>query len=433
MDILSVASEAVQEIFSEVETDASVSLETLEASVSQASRELGRKVLEACFSERAVSESDSASVACQTCGGQTQRLRQRACYIESLSGVLRVSRWVYRCACGVSVVPWDSQEGLKDGAYTLGVAKTMCRLAARLDFREAASELKHHGIRVSHTTLQNKVQRWASGESVSAYVDRQSLEPGSRWYVSCDGCHTPLTQGRQEVKVGCLYRDDPHADPGTIASTRSSSLRYVASRSDAVSFGSQWFDLATASGIYEDETDTEEIVVIGDGAAWIWNLSQEYFPGAVEIVDDMHAKAHLYESAKLAYGEAENTSPKVERWVKATEAFLYAGDIQEVVARIRALGIGSPASVSESLQTQAGYFQKHAHRMQYQRFVENGYQIGSGVIESACKHVVAERCKQAGMRWSQDGINAILFYRCLLKSGAGDTFWQKHPNAAGVA
>ena len=98
MDILSVVSEEVQEIFSEVETDASVSLETLEASVSQACRELGRKVLEACFSERAVSESDSASVACQACGGQAQRLRQRACYIESLSGVLRVSRWVYRCA-----------------------------------------------------------------------------------------------------------------------------------------------------------------------------------------------------------------------------------------------------------------------------------------------------------------------------------------------
>ena len=429
MDILSVVSQEVQEIFSEVAHDTSVSLETLEASVGHACRELGRKVLETCLSERAAA-CDSETVACCECGGEARRLRKRGCYIETLCGVVRVSRWVYRCACGVSVIPWQSQEGLQDGAYTVGVAKTMCRLAARLDFREAAEELKHHGIRVSHTTLRDKVESWASGESVSAYVDRQSVAPGSRWYVSCDGCYTASADGWQEVKVGCLYRDEPHPDPGTIASTRSSSLRYVASRGDAVSFGSHWFDLATASGLYQDETDTEEVVVIGDGAAWIWNLSDEYFPGAVEIVDYMHAKSHLYESAKLAYGETDDTAPKVERWVNATEAFLYAGDIQEVIARIRALGIGN-ASVVESLQTQAGYFQKHAHRMQYQTFVENGYQIGSGVIESACKHVVSERCKQAGMRWSQDGINAILFYRCLLKNGgAWDTFWQKHANAA---
>ena len=127
-----------------------------------------------------------------------------------------------------------------------------------------------------------------------------------------------------------------------------------------MSFGSQWFDLATASGIYQDETDTQEVVVIGDGAAWIWK-----------------------------------------------------------------------ASVSERLQTQAGYFQKHAHRMQYQKFVENGYHIGSGVIESACKHVVDERCKQAAMKWSTSGINAILFWRCLLKNGgAWDAFWRKHAKTA---
>lgn len=187
---------------------------------------------------------------------------------------------------------------------------------------------------------------------------------------------------------------------------------------------------STASGIYQDETDTEEVVVLGDGAAWIWNLSQEYFPGATEIVDYMHATSHLYESGKLAYGETDAASPKVERWVRATEPFLYAGDTQEVIARIRALGIGSHASVSERLQTQAGYFLKHAHRMRYQRFVEKGYHIGSGIIESACKHVVAERCKQAGMRWRQDGINAILFWRCLLKNGAWDTFWDKPSKTA---
>ena len=375
-------------------------------------------------------ESDAASVACDACGGEARRLRQRSCYIETVCGVVRVSRWIYRCPCGTSVIPWEAKADLKDGAYTPNVAKTMCRLAARLDFREAAEELKHHGTRVTHTTLQKKVQKWASEESVSSYVDRQDLEPGSKWYVSCDGCHTASeTEGWEEVKVGCLYKGTPPPEPESTPSTRTASLRYVASRTDAASFGAEWFDLATRSGLYQDETDTEEVVVIGDGAAWIWNLSEEYFPGAVEIVDDMHAKSHLYESAKLAYGETETAAKKVEEWVAATESVLYAGDIQEVTARIRALGIGD-ASIAERLQKQARYFEKHAHRMQYQTFVEKGYHIGSGVIESACKHVVSERCKQAGMRWSTTGINAILFYRCLLKNGAWDEFWEKHSKTA---
>ena len=115
MDILSVATEEVQEIFSQIVNDASVSVETLEALVVRACRELGRKVLETCLSERAA-ESDSESVACPTCDGEARRLRRRGCYIETLCGVVRVYRWVYRCACGASVVPWQSREGLKDGA-----------------------------------------------------------------------------------------------------------------------------------------------------------------------------------------------------------------------------------------------------------------------------------------------------------------------------
>ena len=184
----------------------------------------------------------------------------------------------------------------------------------------------------------------------------------------------------------------------------------------------QWFDLATASGIYKDETDTEEVVVIGDGAAWIWNLSDEYFPGAVEIVDYMYAKSHLYKVAKQAFGEKAYES--IQSWVEATEPFLYARDTETVVLRIRALGVGTP-TLCEVLQREAGYFQKPSKRMQYQTFAEKGYHIGSGLIESACKHVVAQRCKQASMKWSQTGINAVLFWRCLLKSNAWDTFWDQ--------
>lgn len=428
MDILSIVNEEVKEIFSSLVCDTSVCLETLEAEVLRATRELGEKVLEACVSQKASQVASERSV-CPACDGESRRYRKRQRYVQTLCGVVRVSRWVYRCkTCDHYHAPWDSQVGLKDG-FTVGVGKAMCRLSARLDFREASEELAHHGIEVSHTTLQQKVIQWSESESVSAYVDEQSLEAGSRWYVSCDGVHTLSQDGSyHEVKVGCLYRDYPQLGGKSGASARTKSLRYVASQTDAASFGQHWFDLATASGIYKDETDTEQVVVIGDGAAWIWNLSDEYFPGAVEILDYMHAKSHLYDVAKQAFGE--KADEKVQAWVETTEPFLYAGDTEAVVFGIRALGVGNP-TLSEVLEKEAGYFKKHSKRMQYQTFVEKGYHIGSGLIESACKHVVAQRCKQASMKWSQTGINAILFWRCLLKSGAWDVFWdQQTQNAA---
>ena len=318
-------------------------------------------------------------------------------------------------------MPWEARQGLK-GRYTQQVAATMMRLAAQLNYRAAAAELKHHGIEVSHTTLHQKVREWSEGETVSAYVDEQSLEADARWYVSCDGCHTNSPTGWQEVKVGSLSKDYPHTNATSVLKVRPPSLRYVATRERAADFGRHLAALATQTGLYQDETklDTQEVVVLGDGAAWIWNLAAEHFPGATEIVDYMHAKSHLYQVAKHALGE-ENTEA-IHAWVDSVQTPLYNGETATVLAHLRALGAAHPA-IADVIEREIGYFEKHAHRMRYRAFSEKGYQIGSGVIESACKHVVAERCKQAGMRWTQSGIDAILFWRCLLKNGSWDTYW----------
>ena len=114
MDILSVITAEVNEIFSDVVSDESVSLKTLETEVLRASREVGRRVLEACIGQRA-SQEDSAGVACQVCEAELGRFQKRDRYVETLCGVVRVSRWVYRCEQGHFHVPWDSASGLKGG------------------------------------------------------------------------------------------------------------------------------------------------------------------------------------------------------------------------------------------------------------------------------------------------------------------------------
>lgn len=368
------------------------------------------------------SEQVSEDVSCPVCASsEVRRYRKRVRRFRTICGEVSVQRWVYQCRSGHFHVPWDARQGFKAG-FTGGAAETMCRLAAQLNYRAAAQELERHGIHISHTTLHQKVRQWAAGEEIPNAVVPQALEPTAHWYVSCDGVQTPDVEGWKEVKMGSVYRTYPQYERLSPPGIRAESQRYVATRAPAAEFGRRWAALATQIGVYKQETPSEDVVVIGDGAAWIWNLADEHFPGAVEIVDYMHAKSHLYDVAKCVFGE--EASQAVETWVKETEQSLYAGDTAGVEERLRELA--PPESPwRKEIQTQIGYFQKHSARMQYETFVSNGYHIGSGVIESACKHVVGERCKQAGMRWSKDGINAILFWRCLLKNNAWDAFWQQ--------
>ena len=230
--------------------------------------------------------------------------------------------------------PWDVCQRLQ-GKWTRRVIERMCYLAAHFDYRGAAEELSRQGIEVSHTTGREKVLEWSSDLSVCEQVEVQKLLEDEGWYVRCDGCWTNSPDGWKEPKVGCIYRDYPQLDAGGTPSVRTPSIRYVTSRSAAQHFGKALFSLATNSGIYQENIDTQEVVFTGDGAAWIWNIADEYFPIAVEIVDYRHAKSHLYTPAKVALCETETAA--IETWVKATAPLLFDGNITEVVAHIDAL------------------------------------------------------------------------------------------------
>ncbi len=246
-------------------------------------RSLGQMMLEMGVLKHSV-EQVFGSVECPQCQQACRPYRKRERHITTLCGVIRVDRWVYRCASGHYHFPWDTKEKLK-GQYTHRVAEVMCRLSARLDFREASEELSRQGIEVSRTTLNQNVREWSKALRDSQQVETQKLEANQRWYVSCDGCYTNSPDGWTEVKVGSIYRDYPHYGSIAKASVRTPSIRYVATRHNAEDFGKELYALATNSGIYQEDIDTQEVIFISDGAAWIWNLADEYFPNAVEFVD----------------------------------------------------------------------------------------------------------------------------------------------------
>jgi hypothetical protein len=115
-------------------------------------------------------------------------------------------------------------------------------------------------------------------------------------------------------------------------------------------------------------------VVLGDGALWIWNLADEQFPGAIQIVDLYHAKGHLWDVAKAVYGAGSDLG---EHWAKQRRDELDDGKIAELLAALQV-----HAAANEEARKCLDYVKRNQTRMDYPRFREQGLCVSSGVVEA---------------------------------------------------
>ncbi len=149
--------------------------------------------------------------------------------------------------------------------------------------------------------------------------------------------------------------------------------------------------------------------VIADGAEWIWNLACDYFPDSVHIVDWYHACENLAKAANALYPKNEAAA---HRWFRTCCKDLYKGEIYKVTLRLDAAG----------LDKYSHYFHTHQRRMQYQKYLQDGYPIGSGTIESGVKQFKT-RLTGAGMRWSRPGADNMLVIRGAVLAQNFDVLW----------
>jgi len=150
----------------------------------------------------------------------------------------------------------------------------------------------------------------------------------------------------------------------------------------------------------------------------IWELANERFPHAVQIIDLDHAREYLWEVGRALYGERKTK----ETWVKKRVKELDYGNISSILKAFRRVKPSNEV-VGQILQTEMEYFRKNGDRMQYAQFKKQGLFVGSGVIEAGCKTVIDQRLKQSGMQWSVGGANAIITLRCCLRSGEWEDYW----------
>ena len=153
-----------------------------------------------------------------------------------------------------------------------------------------------------------------------------------------------------------------------------------------------------ATGYSRQVDQAKEIVSIADGAHWIWHLVSYHFPHAVQIVDWYPAVAYLKPIAHAVYGEG---TPMAEAWYEQPRTLLWEGEVQKVINNCRHL-LKHPKA-AEVASKAVSYYVNNAERMDYARLRAEGYLIGSGVVESACKQIGMQRLKVTGARWLFDG------------------------------
>jgi hypothetical protein len=173
-------------------------------------------------------------------------------------------------------------------------------------------------------------------------------------------------------------------------------------------------------------------VVLGDGAAWIWNLAGEQFPEAIQIVDRFHAKEHLSDVAKAIFPGDSN---RAKEWAGHRHDDLDEGRMDELLAALEA----HTSSCDEARKCR-DYFTENRHRMRYPEFHAQGLCTSTGVVEAGCKVAIGTRLKRAGMHWTVRGANAIIALRCAKLSGRFEDFWERraerpvaHGNPAATA
>ena len=206
----------------------------------------------------------------------------------------------------------------------------------------------------------------------------------------------------REVKLGVFFTQDEADEKGYPVRDRGS-CSYIATFEPAAVFG----DMVKAEGIRRGADHVRQLTILGDGAAWIWNIAVSRFPEATQIVDLFHAREHLHDLARqleFMLGDRK------DEWLAARLQDLDYGDIDAICREARVFPL--EGIKKDELGTALGYFENNAHRMRYKWFRSRGLFVGSGLVESGCKAVIGQRLKLSGMRWTVTGAEAITTLRC---------------------
>jgi hypothetical protein len=422
-------------------------LATMEQRVQQLGRVIFGRLIEVVAVQREQAQDVAPPRVCPDCGGALRR-RVRPRRLQGVVGDYRLQRTYYWCAgCGQGQAPLDERLGLGPGVLSPGLARVVARAAIEAPFAQAVDQVQEAlGVRVSEEVLRRTTESLGAvaEAQTQAAIERAQQGPGPTVWppealavsekstilaVEVDGVHVQHEGAWHEMKVvtvaplGPQLRRDPDTGRSHLAWGAAS---YGVGTEGAEDFWWRVCVEAQRRGLGTAAVRT--VVVLGDGAEWIWQRAQAFLGVAgtevVEIVDIYHAYEYLWAVGNAVFGAG---SPQAVAWVEPLKDRLYAQGTAPIRAALTLLHPSTPEA-QEARQAALSYFTTQAARMDYPRFVARQFPIGSGAVESSCKCLVAARAKQAGMRWSRPGVQHLTSLRAVQRSGRWDAFWRTQPH-----
>jgi len=377
-----------------------------------------------------------------SCGHRAHYRELRSKPVLTAVGKAQVSRPYYLCPhCHAGQFPADVELDIENTEFSPGVRRMQALVGQEAPFDHGRQQMKLLAdLEVTTKTVERTAE--AIGTDIAAREQDEIQravqldlpivvgQPIPILYVQLDATGVPVvkkeTVGRQgktegepahtrEAKLGCAFTQttwdeegDAIRDPG--------STTYVGAIETSEEFGKRIYLEAWKRGW----SRAEKKVVMGDGAEWIWNIADQHFPGAIQIVDLFHARQHLWGLTRKLY---PNQEAEQRCWMTVHQDMLDKGKIEDLVAALRSID-SSSSEVTEKIRIEAGYFENNAARMRYPEFRSQHLFVGTGVIEAGCKTVIGSRCKQSGMFWTVRGANAILALRCQHLNDRFEDYWE---------
>lgn len=360
-------------------------IDDLEDFAERMGRDVQREISEQALPEEA--ERKEGNGAACACGGTALFQRYHGLTLVSAAGRVRVRRAYYHCgSCGQGHCPADGRLRLGPGNTTPTAQARLAVLSAAVPYVQVPALLRQLGLPLRLDL--KSTERVAQAVGARLALDPPAPHGAAERSVALafDGVMIPTPAGNKEARVGVVYEPEWGAGrtPAAEAGMRKEYLATTGSRESLV---------REACGRARARAGEGVVAVVCDGAALDWTGLDPHLPRRVEILDLYHVLERVANLARRLHPDPE----KAAAWRAEVERSLLEDGPRHLRAELRKWE--PEAADQEEKRVQEAYFERQEERMRYPEYLRRGYPIGSGAVEGACKHVVADRFGQSGMRW----------------------------------
>ena len=374
-------------------------------------------------------------------GMRCPRVLRCATTYTSAVGPVRVMRSLYRHPQdGPAVCPLELRAGIIEGSWTPLAAKQATWVVAHLTPQEGEELFDLLGNMTPSKSTLDRLPKALSGHwerqrpQLEATLRHQEAVPHEAvtMAVSLDGVMAPMKDGQRQAKrQQARAKGQSPSGPAGYQEVGCATVSYYDRHGERLCTRRMARMPEPNKATLKQQLTAEVmraliqrpdlgVVKVADGAPDNWSYLSEILPFGIEVLDFYHATEHLGTALAAAYGEG--TRPYQERWETLRTVLREDPQgVHKVIGTLERLRTRYPRR--QAIHKALAYFREHRHRMRYADLQARHLPIGSGVVEAACKTLVSQRLKRAGMRWRTAGGQAILTFRALCQSARFERAW----------